>query len=558
MPTTLSTISASKVSMPWGAAYTSQNINKIHASQPAGILYGFTPSTPAGLTLELEVDETLSASIARVRGSGLVLTVNETASVTFDLTAYAGTTVYIALNVTYAVDTDTVATYKLYTSAEYASTPNPAETIWLCAVTVPSSGSLAAANVDTSVRSRAWKEVPFSEDRDKWEALIQDPYMGYETSLGDYTAQGGATSLVLTDAVVSGALNSIMGTTSGASGNVYRKLQALGAVTPGSTIRYRFYYKATACTATKIGLRFRFMKADRTVISFSINGPALSATTADWTLYEKEVLVPAAPSEECYFVGIEVGAQGLSAGTFYIEQPQVFVATAHPHKRGVSAKAVDASILRLMGHVGAGHLYAHSDAEDSVQVKATTITIGSEVAVEFESAPIVPEVTNVLSYCGLALAPLFTYTDSGDGATVYQFSGGGITIEIGTIPSISFSGDASSETINAYCPVSLPYDAVITTLRIVGKFAAAGLDSTAVATLWSYDNAGGISSLASVSLDASLSTNQTAEDTLEHAHQPGDTDNRLLLQVSLTVPIVDGTKITITAVEIVYTVNRVG
>lgn len=558
MPTTLSTISASKVSMPRLAAYTSQNVNKIHASQPAGILYGFLPSTPAGLTLELEMDETLSASIARVRGSGVSLTVNETSAVTFDLTAYAGTTVYIALNVTYAVNTDTVATYKLYTSAEYASTPNPAETIWICAVTVPSSGSLAASNIDTSVRSRAWKEVPFSEDRDKWEALIQDPYMGHESSLGDYTAQGGATSLVLTDAVVSGALNSIVGTTSGASGNVYRKLHALGAVTPGSTIRYRFYYKATACTATKIGIRFRFMEADRTA-SFSVNGPAMSATTADWTLYEKEVLVPA----DCYFVGVEVGAQGLSAGTFYIEQPQVFIATAHPHKRGSSARAVDASILRLMGHVGAGHLYAHSDAEDSVQVKATaptTITVGSEVAVEFESAPIVPEVTNVLSLSGLALVPLFTYTDSGDGTTVYQFSGGGITIEIGTVPSISFSGDSSSETINAYYPVNLPYDAVITTLRIVGKFTSAGLESTAVATLWSCDNAGGgdISALATAELDAALSTNQTVEETIEHAHQPGETDNRLLLQVSLTVPIVDGTKITLTAVEIVYTVNRIG
>jgi hypothetical protein len=549
--------------MPWGAAYTSQNINKIHASQPAGILYGFTPSTPAGLTLELEVDETLSASIARVRGSGLVLTVNETASVTFDLTAYAGTTVYIALNVTYAVDTDTVATYKLYTSAEYASTPNPAETIWLCAVTVPSSGSLAAANVDTSVRSRAWKEVPFSEDRDKWEALIQDPYMGYETSLGDYTAQGGATSLVLTDAVVSGALNSIMGTTSGASGNVYRKLQALGAVTPGSTIRYRFYYKATACTATKIGLRFRFMKADRTVISFSINGPALSATTADWTLYEKEVLVPAAPSEECYFVGIEVGAQGLSAGTFYIEQPQVFVATAHPHKRGVSAKAVDASILRLMGHVGAGHLYAHSDAEDSVQVKATaptTITIGSEVAVEFESAPIVPEVTNVLSYCGMALIPMFTYVD---GAATIPYSLEGLALDLSSIPSVSYSGDTmpSNELINAYVPILLPYGAIITTLRIVGKFASAASDSTAVATLWRYDTAGGgnlDAAVATVELDAALNTDQTVEDTVEYAHQPDETGYRLLLQVSLTCPLIGGAKITLTAVEIVYTVNRVG
>jgi len=374
MATDLVTIAEAKLKVRYLETYVSEGLNVQNTAHPAGILYGFSISTPSAENIRFSTDSLIGASVARVRTGTYSVTYREPTTVTIDLAAHAGTTVYIGVVVSYSTSAATTGKYRAYSSAEY--TAGVSGVIWLCSVAVPSSGSLAASDVDTSCRSRSWAETTDAPDLIAWMPVMIDPLLVSSDQIGSQiTATGHAISSVTT--TVDQAVHSVrLYLTGGTAGNVTRLLRGVGATKPLGKVRLRFRLKATACTATEAGLVIRWRDDTFVVTTTEVVGIALSATTQDFTDYLIEVSSPVG----AYYFEVGVGATSLSAGTCYIEGVQAYVEKATPTIRGDNLKSVEAPQVVLVGEHTASNrtriVYTGQDALSILPDTETTVHVG--------------------------------------------------------------------------------------------------------------------------------------------------------------------------------------
>ncbi len=142
MPTTIETVSNTKVSIVRRAQYLTQALNMSFAgSQPRGIVRGFNPIPSASpRVLTLEADDVTQDSVAVLRsqatGDATALVYKEQGSIDLDLAAFAGTLVHVCLFKNYTIGAPTVVEIRAYSDAEYIA-GDTAEAVYVCSVNVP-------------------------------------------------------------------------------------------------------------------------------------------------------------------------------------------------------------------------------------------------------------------------------------------------------------------------------------------------------------------------------------------------------------------------------------
>ena len=149
MPTDLSTIADSKLSMVWRTQYVTEALNRKAKSERRGIMRGFVaiPNTGGNDMVDLIVDPVFGDSTMNIVGinGDFCLTYRETATVTLDLTGLAAARYYVAAVPGYTVGAATAAKIIAYTEAEFeAGDIEAASGVILFAVN--SSGNTAVLN----------------------------------------------------------------------------------------------------------------------------------------------------------------------------------------------------------------------------------------------------------------------------------------------------------------------------------------------------------------------------------------------------------------------------
>ena len=172
MSATALTFSASQISMPFGAQYTSANINaKSTVNTPPGILRGFGLTNGGAGIITITADPTSSDhSAVYETASGYSLTIRKTGGdfTTPNLiTSFANKTVAIAIHAVYVAgpSTPTSAVLKIYdmtTGApadEFTTATERSELIVLGTVLVPAAGVIPIANISYDFRNNAWENI---------------------------------------------------------------------------------------------------------------------------------------------------------------------------------------------------------------------------------------------------------------------------------------------------------------------------------------------------------------------------------------------------------------
>ena len=174
MSTLLASVDKTKLKIRWKETYVSEGLDRALASLGRGIVYGFTPMATGGYNLRLakNTDRDLSLAIWYDETDHLAVAYSETAQLNYDLTAFAGTTIYVGLTVDYTVGVETSGEIRAYTQLEYDAAP---DVLWLLCVDVPAGpGPLVESNFRKYPRDMIWQSVddPSSED---WQQVIYDP-----------------------------------------------------------------------------------------------------------------------------------------------------------------------------------------------------------------------------------------------------------------------------------------------------------------------------------------------------------------------------------------------
>lgn len=170
-----------KAKIRFRETYTSEGLNKkLNGVAPHGVLRGFRLGTSGvALTVDLELDaSTLDSIISYVDANGYQLTYRETAVVPLDLTAAAGTAVFIAVYIDYTVSGVTVVQWRAYTTTQLAL---ETETVLIVGrVMVPISGVITADKILSTKREVAWKQT--ARGMREWYQWIENG--GFEVGFG--------------------------------------------------------------------------------------------------------------------------------------------------------------------------------------------------------------------------------------------------------------------------------------------------------------------------------------------------------------------------------------
>lgn len=154
-------LAADSVKLRWKEPYVTAGLNqKSIASEPKGVLTGFSVVPSAGFVVNVQLDPTLNLSIANVleTTAGLyTVTVVQTSNVLIDLTAQAGTTCYIVLDAQYAVGSSSAAQVKVVDAAEFALN---ADLVSLAKVNVPALAPVTVADINMGYRNSSGDAAP--------------------------------------------------------------------------------------------------------------------------------------------------------------------------------------------------------------------------------------------------------------------------------------------------------------------------------------------------------------------------------------------------------------
>lgn len=331
MADTLVNVDLTKVQIVRRTRYVTQALNRSNGLVSArGVIRGFRPVPSAvALKLELKVDAITTESIACIRGKATgdleAILYKEEGDLTLDLTAYAGTSVYIALWKSYTVGSATDVEIRKYSAAEYAAGTTD-EAVLLCGVAVPSSGAIPAVDIDQTVRDDSCLAegevfgeplVPLIDYQ--FEDLSEAP--GTKNNLRDYLASSGVTAAInaaASDRRAAGLRVSASGT--GALQVFYPETHFLNAdaVEMIGSIRFRPNAGLTWVTGLQV-----------TVAFFSAAGGASVATdvetftdTSPTNFLSKTWRVPIPPAAKSVRLFVTFG---LSAGSVDLEELNLFV-----------------------------------------------------------------------------------------------------------------------------------------------------------------------------------------------------------------------------------------
>jgi len=159
MATDLSTPSNTLAKVRWREQYVSEGINKkLNGVVPHGVVRGGKLiSSGIAMNVTIEDDSETGDSIySYIDANGHQITFRQAGNVTLDLTSVASKTVFIGLEVTYVVSSDTVVKWRAFNQAEIDADPT---LVVIGMVVVPASGLIAAASITDQGRRTAWQSI---------------------------------------------------------------------------------------------------------------------------------------------------------------------------------------------------------------------------------------------------------------------------------------------------------------------------------------------------------------------------------------------------------------
>jgi len=173
MATDLATPSNTLAKVRWREQYVSDGLNKkFNGIAPHGVIRGGRIGLNASpLTITVEADEETNDSIySSINANGQQVTFRQASDISLDLTAVAGTLVYIGLKVTYTTSADTVVKWRAYSQAEVDADPT---IVVLGSVDVPGGGSVLETDIDYDRRRDGGWEM--SSGMREWRQVIANP-----------------------------------------------------------------------------------------------------------------------------------------------------------------------------------------------------------------------------------------------------------------------------------------------------------------------------------------------------------------------------------------------
>lgn len=337
MSTSIQSVSLTKVSLAYGQQYTSQGLNQhLGISRPRGVVRGFNP-TPGGsaLTLTLKVDElTLDSAVVLKAQSASVkeaLAYHEEADVTLNLTAFAGTTVYVGVKGTYTTGAATTVEWRAYSTTEY-NNGTAKEAVIMCKVVVPGSGTIATSAIDTSVRDEQW--LWESHDMSGWVSLVHNTFDD-TSSAAAWAVSGVSTSAFSADtAQKKFGYSSLKWDSAVASGTAQITLNDVYRVESQERVRAAVWVrKNSAATFGAGGLK----------IVLTVRDPAGNTDTANltfdttllvtdtWVLLVADTVLPSSFTYNQMYWSFSIQ---LTAGVIWLDEVQLFVKPRRADKPG--------------------------------------------------------------------------------------------------------------------------------------------------------------------------------------------------------------------------------
>lgn len=339
------------IKMRWQEPYITTGLNqKSVASDARGVVAGFKVAPSSGYVVEVQVDPGFGLSIANVldtTGGNFALTVIQPTPMFVDLTAQAGSTVFIALDAQYAVGSPTTAQLKVVDAAELAVND---DLVLLARVTVPASPPVVVANINMGYRLRSGDSVPV-DAKPYFNELFNGDFESDAngSAAPGWTLAGGTVGSTSTDFAKTGTKSlKLVVSSTGTSFSSYVPVIA------GETYRVGLWTRTAAGGLTGTGMQLRAAFFDRNYVLLSTSDVDAPLTGVVTTFAERKALV-VAPLNAAHG-RIELFFDGTTTGTAYVDD----VEFAHPRADALARAAVFGGGVAdaYHSHTAAGQAYA--------------------------------------------------------------------------------------------------------------------------------------------------------------------------------------------------------
>lgn len=296
MATDLTTPSNTLAKCRWHEQYVSEGINKkLNGIIPSGVVRGGRLiASLVNMTVTIQADLNTNDSIySYIDANGHQVTFRQVGDVSLDLTGVASTTIFIGLEVTYAISADTVVKWRAFSQAEIDA---DSSLVILGMVVVPASGLIPASDITPEERREAWMSispatrewrqvvtngsfelcmnVPYLSGGDEWIGwdLIESSVTGVNLSVTNTEARSGRHSL---RANLTGVSTQSVSLYQGGGFNVY----------PGQKFKASVHVKGSSLTSvpsSRLGILLVFYTEAGGISVENIGDLSLSGTF-DWT-----------------------------------------------------------------------------------------------------------------------------------------------------------------------------------------------------------------------------------------------------------------------------------
>jgi len=256
MSTTLATPSNTQVKVRWEEQYVSEGLNKkLTGVIPEGVIRGGRliahPSINMNVTVESDTGSGDSV-FSYVDANGHQLSFRQVGDVNLDLTAEAGNTVYIGLEIVYVISSVTQVFWRAYSAAEVVADPT---LLIIGSVIVPAAGLVPAGDVrgnerkdgglDLSSGMRDWQQTVENSDFQQGRNFAAS---SYSRDLPNWQLDPGALGTVgrTTSQARTGDASLQFVGAGGGSHDLKAKPIKLFSVLPGQTIKVSAFIKGVS------------------------------------------------------------------------------------------------------------------------------------------------------------------------------------------------------------------------------------------------------------------------------------------------------------------------
>lgn len=151
-----------EIRMRWREPYVTEGLNrKFEGVVPRGIWRGWHLQADSVISMQVKLIADAAkgdhVAVYNTTSGNYQLRVEKSGDVNIPVSAYAGTTIYIAIYATYSTLVTTAAVLRIYPEADYLAAPEKDELIVLGKVDVPASGIIPDGDVNPTA-TRAWEE----------------------------------------------------------------------------------------------------------------------------------------------------------------------------------------------------------------------------------------------------------------------------------------------------------------------------------------------------------------------------------------------------------------